>query len=226
MARLTIAAAAAEARGLDHGWIGPEHYLLAMLGQPSVAAEVLTGLGVTGDRLRERLALRPDDPDSWEWPPPRYSAGKGLSPSAAAYKLDARAEAFAYAAGRRVPDPEHFLLAMMYDELSVTSLLHHQFDVSQDAVLDALRRRGIAVPDVPPPRYRPWRVGQRIDVTEAELQPVIDLLIERHPPESGPRWGFNWMPVGRGEPRRARVDAEDGIDLDGLLAEARRRLDA
>jgi hypothetical protein len=33
------------------------------------------------------------------------------------------------------------------------------------------------------------------------------------------RWGFNWL---AGEPRRARVDSEDGIDLDGILAEVRR----
>jgi hypothetical protein len=48
---------------------------------------------------------------------------------------------------------------------------------------------------------------------------MIDILIQRHPPGSEWRWGFNWLP---GEPRQARVDSEDGIDLEGILAEVRR----
>jgi hypothetical protein len=60
----------------------------------------------------------------------------------------------------------------------------------------------------------------RIEVTEAELQPVLDLLTRKHPPGSAWRWAFNWLP---GEPRRAHVDAEEGIDLDRILAEARGR---
>jgi hypothetical protein len=48
---------------------------------------------------------------------------------------------------------------------------------------------------------------------------MIALLAERHAPGSEWRWGFNWLP---GEPRRARVDSEDGIDLDGILAQVRR----
>jgi hypothetical protein len=221
-----IAAAARQARGLNHGWIGPEHYLLALFDQRSVATEVLDDLGVTDDRLRERLALPPEGRDGGDELPPSYEPGKGLIPNPAAIKVDARAEGFAYASGHRTPGPEHYLLSMMYDDLTVASLLHHHFDVTQDAVLDGLRRRGIAVPDVPPPRFRPWRDGRGVEVTEAELKPLIDLLLDRHRPGSGPRWGFNWVQAGSGEPVRARVDAEDGIDLDGLLAEARRRLDA
>jgi Clp amino terminal domain, pathogenicity island component len=206
--------AADQARRLNHGWVGPDHYLLALLAEPSQATEALAELGVTYDRLDERLHNQTGDPD---WPPSRYDEN-GLSPSAAAYKLEARAEGLALAWGYRVPEPEHFLLAMVYEDYGAAGTLHH-LGASQPAILDALRRRGVRVPEVEPPRYRPWRGHHRIEVDEAELGLVIDLLTQQHPPGSQWRWGFNWLP---GVPRRARVDAEEGIDLDAVLAQARR----
>jgi ATP-dependent Clp protease ATP-binding subunit ClpA len=211
--------AADQARRLDHGWVGCEHYLLALVAEPSAATEVLAELGVTYDRLDAYMRNLRGDPD---WGLPRYQERHGLSPSPAAYRLEARAEGLALAWGHRSPTPEHWLLAMVYVDGGVGDVLH-QHGASRQAILDALRRRGVRVPEVEPPPYRPWRFVQRIEVTEAELQPVIDLLIQRHSSGSGPRWGFNWLP---GEPRRARVDAEEGIDLDEVLAEARRRASA
>ena len=104
---------AKQARRLNHGWIGPEHYLLALLAEPSVATEALGDLGVTYDRVREYLQTSEGDPD---WPDPRYDAQKGLSPNPGAYRLEARAEGFAFAWGHRSPEAEHWLLAMVYAE--------------------------------------------------------------------------------------------------------------
>lgn len=209
-----LAGAADQARRLDHGWVGTEHYLLALLAEPSVATEALAELGVTHDRFDEYLRTRLRDLES---PPPRYEQGKGLSPSTAADKLEARAEGFAFASGHRWPAPEHFLLAMVYDDHGMAGSLHH-LGASQPAILQALRRRGVRVPEVDPPLYRPWRGHHRVEVDEAELKPLIDLLIRQHPPGSQWRWVFNWLP---GTPRRAWVDAEEGIDLDAVLAQAR-----
>ena len=100
-------------------------------------------------------------------------------------------------------------------------------------MLDALRR-GVRVPRWIRPAIGRGRGHHRIEVSEAELQPVIDLLtrstrlamstqaqaVTANPPGSAWRWGFNWLP---GEPRRARVDSEEGVDLDATLAEARQR---
>jgi ATP-dependent Clp protease ATP-binding subunit ClpA len=207
--------AAEQARRLNHGWVGPEHYLLALLAEPSTATEALAELGVTYERLDDYLRNQGEDPD---WPPPRYD-GKGLSPNPRTYRLEARAEGLALAWGHRWPAPEHWLLAMVYEDNGVAGQLHH-LGASQQAILDALRRRGVRVPDVDPPRYRPLRGHHRVEVSEAELKPLIDLLIQRHPPGSEWRWGFNWLP---GAPRRAWVGAEEGIDLDRILAEARRQ---
>ena len=51
-----------EAKDLDHGWVGPEHLLLALLARPSVATDVLAALGMTYDGLAEYLRTR-GDPD-------------------------------------------------------------------------------------------------------------------------------------------------------------------
>jgi ATP-dependent Clp protease ATP-binding subunit ClpA len=209
------------AQRLDHGWIGTEHVLLALFDEPSPAAEALEELGVTRDRVEEAARTMGDI----EPRPPRYDPAKGLSPNPAWYSLTGCAKGLALAAGRRRPDPEHFLLAMVYGEHGVAELLHEVGASGQD-LLDALARRGVPVPAVDPPVYRPMRGHHRIEVTEAELKGVIDVLSERHPPGSEWRWGFNWYPAGpedEGGPRRAWVGGEEGIDLDAVLAEARAR---
>jgi hypothetical protein len=95
--------------------------------------------------------------------------------------------------------------------------------VTQDSVIERLRRRGVSVPDVDPPPYRQWREGQTIEVDGDELQLIIDVLNERHPPSSEWRWGFNMVP---GKSERRRVDAEEGVDLEAAVREARRRVDS
>jgi ATP-dependent Clp protease ATP-binding subunit ClpA len=208
--------AADEARRLEHSWIGPEHVLLALFAEPSPATGALEELGVTRD-LVEEAARRRSDP-----PPPPYEPGQNLSPNPAWYKLTGCAKGLALAAGRRRPDPEHLLLAMVYGEDAVAPLLR-RVGASEQALLEALARRGVQVPAVDPPVYRPWRGRRRVEVTEAELKPVIDVLTERHPPGSEWRWGFNWLPADPGGPRRARVDGEEGIDLEDAVATARQR---
>ena len=44
-----------QARWLEHGWVGPEHFLLALLAESSVASEALAELGVTYDEYVEHL---------------------------------------------------------------------------------------------------------------------------------------------------------------------------
>ena len=110
---------------------------------------------------------------------------------------------------------------MVYDEHAVSPLLR-QLGSSERALVDA--RRGVPVPEVDPPVYRPRRGFHRIEVTEAELTAIIHVLSERYPPGSGPEWGFNWLggPEADG-PRRAWVGGEEGVDLDAALATARER---
>ena len=207
------------AQRLDQGWIGPEHVLLALFDEPGPATEALEELGVTRELVEETVrGYSGGDP-----PPPAYDPEQGLSPNPAWYGLTGCAKGLALASGRQRPRPEHFLLAMVYGEHTVGPLLH-ELGSGERALLDALARRGVPVPEVDPPVYRPLRGFHRLEVTEAELKPVIDVLVERYPPGSGPEWGFNWLgDPDAGGPRRAWVGGEEGVDLDAALTTARTR---
>jgi ATP-dependent Clp protease ATP-binding subunit ClpA len=222
--RATAADRSAEvARRLEQSWVGPEHVLLALFDEPSAATEALEELGVTRERVEEHArATGHGDP-----PPRPHDPSRGQSPNPAWYKLTGCANGLALAAGRQRPDPEHYLLALVYAGHTVAPLLHG-LGASQQALLDALARRGVRVPAVDPPEHRPLRGYHQIEVTQAELRPVIDVLIERHPPGSEWRWGFNWLPGDpvEGQPRRASVGAEEDVDLDAALATARERATA
>src|SRR5262249_5050980 len=79
-----------------------------------------------------------------------------------------------------------------------------------------LASRGMSVPEFAPVEYQPWRRPRTVYVSKKELQPILDLLSKKHPPGSEWKWGFNWV----GKPRRGRISAEEGIDLDAIVAEA------
>jgi ATP-dependent Clp protease ATP-binding subunit ClpA len=204
-----------EATQLGHSWVGDEHFLLALLATRSVASEVLEELGVTRGRITTSLERRAEYQAQF---PEAERADAGISPTPAAYGLMGRADGFAASDGARHPRPEHWLLAMMWTTSSAVSTLHH-LGASQTAVIEGLRERGVHVPEIDPPLYRPWRRGQTVEVEHDELQPLLDVLRHLYPPGSDLRWGFNWLPDEA--QRRARVDAESGIDLDAALAEAR-----
>jgi ATP-dependent Clp protease ATP-binding subunit ClpA len=55
-AKRALAAAAEEAIGLSHSWIGTEHLLLAILREDSLAAHILFGRGLRLETARERVA--------------------------------------------------------------------------------------------------------------------------------------------------------------------------
>ena len=202
-----------QARQLDHGWIGPEHCLLAILATPNVASDALADVGVTYERLREHLLSLSYDPDI---PTPRFhKARKGVGPNPAAHKLMGWASGFAVGMGLKSPRPEHWLIAMLYlDEEGAMWL--HPFGVSAQAAVDVLASRGVRVPEFAPIEYQPWRGPRTVYVSKKELQPILDLLSKKHPPGSEWKWGFNWV----GKPRRGRISAEEGIDLDAIVAEA------
>jgi hypothetical protein len=203
-----------QARELDHGWVGPEHFLLALLAEPNVASEVLSGLGVTYARFRERLTTLEPDPDI---PFPKARSGMTVNP--AANELIGWANGFAAGAGISTPWPEQWLIAFLYASDRGAMWLSNPFELSAKAVVDALAARGVRVPAFPPPEYEPWPDGRTVYVSKEELQPIIDVLNDRHP---AGKWGFNVV----GRPRRGRIHAEEGIDLDAVVAQARERIKA
>jgi hypothetical protein len=203
-------AAFQEAASAGHGWVGPQHFFLALLNEPSVARDVLESFDL--QPIVDSLHRGMRDPDL---PATKYDPKRGLSgPNPAGNKLVGRAHGLALAAGVSTPTAEHWLIAMMYGDESLLSLLVAK-GMSQQAVLDRLRDRGVWVPDVAPKIFRPYRGHHKIYIAADDLDPVLAILSERHPPGSEWRWGFNWV----GEPRCARVSGESGVDLTGIAAE-------
>jgi len=198
-----------EARKLDHWWIGDEHVLLAVLARPSLASETLEELGIDYAVVAGRLGGEANDErDRKEW----------TSPTTGAHGLMGRAEAFAAVDGAARPRPEHVLLALIWADHGIAVSTLHHMGASQAAVLDGLRRRGVRIPDIAPPLYRPWRGRRTIEIAPEALEPLLEVLRTEHPAGSEWRWGFNWT---RGEPRRATVSGEEGIDLDAALRASR-----
>ena len=204
-----------EAKRLRQNHIGPEHYLLALIAEPSVATEVMRELGVT----HERLAARLGELKTVNGRRPRYRASGWTTVNPAAHEVAAWARGVAAGRGRRRPAPEDWLLAVIYQGANLVASVLDGLGVSLPAVTEALRRQGVWTPDFAPESYRPWRGNHRVEVARSEWQAVVDLLCERHPPGSEWRWGFNSR---RDRPGRVQFVAEDGIRLDAIVAEARR----
>jgi ATP-dependent Clp protease ATP-binding subunit ClpA len=207
-----------EAQRLGQSWVGPEHILLAVLAEPSPVSQVLAELGLNHDRLVELLGSRRHYP-----PAPELQPGEAPRLNPAFYQAAGWARGFAAAAGLRKPETGDWLLATIYrdgqgDDLLLTIL--QEIGTSPEAVLEEMRQRGLRIPTLKPPQYRPWRGERMVEVAAEELEPILKVLRQRHPPGSEWRWGFNVMP---GDPQRSYVVSEDGIDLETIVAAARRR---
>jgi ATP-dependent Clp protease ATP-binding subunit ClpA len=203
--------AAEEARRLRHNWLGPCHYLLALAAEPSLATEAMAELGLTRDRLAEGFGPM----NTVNGRRIRYFKSKWITTNPAAHNMQGWAKGFAAASGRRKPSPEDWLLAIIYRDRGMVGSVLHELGVSFAAIVDALRRRGVKVPDFEPEEYRPWRGHYTVEVARSEWQAVVDALSDKHPAGSEWRWGFNSR---RDRPGKIQFSAEDGIELEAIVA--------
>lgn len=210
-----------QARLLGHGWVGPEHFLLAVLSTASAASEALAAAGVTYEQVRDHVRSVRHEPDAG---PPAGGGRRGVTPNPAAHQLMGWARGYALASGAAGPAPEHWLIALLY-EGDRGAMWLHPFGVGAGVVVAALAARGVPVPRSAPPEHRPWRGLRHASVAEDELRPVLDLLRQRHPAGSEWRWGFNRVGGvgGVGDSRQGRISAEAGVDLEAIVAEVRKR---
>ncbi|MFF3224755.1 Clp protease N-terminal domain-containing protein [Nocardia suismassiliense] len=199
-----------EAVRLKHGWIGPEHTLLGVLRGDSddVARQALEQAGVEAVAVETRLRAM----DSG-------AKVDGLSPNPRWHTIHGRAEGIAYTVGATEPDTVHFLLAVLWDR--TRWLLPDTAEGTRAAIVAALSSLGVELPRVPlPVLERPTRMGTYVEFPRRATDDVIALLAVRHPPGSGPRWGFNYK-----NDEIAWARAETGIDLRGIVDEALARID-
>jgi ATP-dependent Clp protease ATP-binding subunit ClpA len=172
-ARNVVVVAQEEARALRHGYVGTEHLLLALLRLPREAAvaEVLRGLGLTVDDVRERLsALVPAGQD-------RPSGQLPFTPRAKRLLEVALREALSR--GDRHVGAEHLLLATARaDEDSVAMRLLQAYEVTPDQIRAAV---ATAIPAPSPgiveARRRSRRVAMRNRRIGVDLSAEADRLL-------------------------------------------------
>ena len=199
-------AAFKEAERLGHSFVGPEHGVLALLrGDPADLARLaLEDVGITTDGV-ERLLTRMIEADPRATPEP---AG-GISPNPAWYRVIGRAEGLAAGLGTGNVRSLDLVLALLWSRRPLLD----QPAASREALVEALAQRGAALPSTPLPELeRRPQFTQRVEFPRRNLNRVLQLLVERHPVGAGPTYGFN-----HDEAERAWVNAEDGIDLQGIV---------
>jgi hypothetical protein len=201
-----------EATQLNHGWVGPEHVVLAILAPPaeSVAARVLSDLGITHSGFSERYVARLASGEPGDAP----TAEHGTSTSPAWHELVGRADGLAAGLGATAATAEHLLIAYLWDPDSGAEL-EQLFDVKREAVIAALRTAGVTTPSVamrPSPRIDPKR-QHRVFVPADKVTRVAGMLAGRLPRDSG--LGFNFT-----DDDRAWIGAHSDIDLERYVAEA------
>jgi len=207
--------AAEEARSLRQNWLGPEHYLLALLKEPSTASDVMAELGVSHDRLEQHIRAMKNTVNGRKI---RYVESKWVTTNPSAHDVTGWANGFAAASGRRKASREDWLLAIVYRNHGLVGSVLHELGVSAAAIVEALRRQGVPTPDFQPEEHLPWRGHHEVEVPRSEWQAVVNLLTEKHPPGSEWPWGFNSR---KDRPGKIQFSAEDGIDLESVVLEAR-----
>ena len=196
-----------EATRLGQHWMGPEHTLLGILrGDPEdVARRALEQAGVDAAMVEGWLA-RTDTEDTDE--------RSGVSPNPGYYRVEGRAEGMAAALGAAEPGTVHFVLALLWEKRRWQ--LTEAPGISREAIAAALAELGATMPASPLPELdRRLNLTQYVEFPRRKSSEVLQLLAERHPPGSGPTYGFNYK-----DEETAWVRAEDGIDLQGIVDEA------
>jgi ATP-dependent Clp protease ATP-binding subunit ClpA len=201
-----------QAKRLSHHWVGPEHVLLSILLGPEdeLAVRALRASGLRVEIVEQQL-----EEMNTAGPRTEKPEEEGSSSNPYFQQVLGRAEGFAASFGAQEPEAVHFLLAMLWDT-RFWQLAEGQ-GVRRAGVIAELRRLGATLPAAPPPLLeRVLAMTQNVEFPRDRLDDVVRLLLERHPPtKDGPIWGFNYVGADL-----AVVSAEDGIDLDAIVAEA------
>ena len=208
-----------EAVRLGHRVVGPEHILLALMGDvPDLYAhDVLTSLGALPDTVEQvvREGFKQASADDEERERRDLEAGNIFASSP---KLNPRyyvtmGRALGFAAWRHEgpADSLDWLLALLWDG---GRWVLDQQGINRAVVLNALQAASVELPvALMPPDETPLLTPRRFDIPTTSVPEVVRLLNERYPPSSGLRWGFNYGASN------SWIIAEDGVDLQSILLE-------
>jgi hypothetical protein len=151
----------------------PEHFILAMVRSkpPCRAASALRDCGVTHDvyaRAIDELTATRATPAVASVP----TSGRFMSGQAR--RVYARAEGFAAALGSTAIQPEHLLLAILYEPGLVAHTALERCGASRETLLDHLARRGVRVTSIGWPPRIAW--GPTRYVSREEFEAIAEEL--------------------------------------------------
>jgi hypothetical protein len=192
-----------EAEELGHTWIGVDHFVLALLrpADQSIAAQALRSCALTHGAYAAELSGVP------------ASKGNGRSLNPAATRMLGRAEGLAAGLGALRPEPDHLLLAILWDPDFDASARLRELGVTRHEVLRRLREAGASLPAVDPPAQRETQWGERVLVPIGQLPALTAELVHLLPP--GASFGFNHDGKETGW-----LIASNGVDLPTYVAVA------
>jgi ATP-dependent Clp protease ATP-binding subunit ClpA len=133
---------------LRQTWVGSEHLLIAIANDAdeSAARSALAACGVDGLAVNDYVASFTFDP-----PMPALEEDEQPELNPHYYRVWGRAEGFAFATGSERALPEHALLALIWDEGRLVSLLLDDVGRTPVQLQAALAALGVSVPDRSPP---------------------------------------------------------------------------
>lgn len=141
-----------EAIRLGHRSAGPAHIVLALLDEnrPSIAQEVLQENGIDRPRVEAAVARQ------YRLGMDEHSPRRGATAEPLWHETAGRAQGFSATLGVGAEDPEHVLLALLWQPHSrwFADLLSSA-ETSRDGILAALAERGVPVPQSPLPQLPP-----------------------------------------------------------------------
>lgn len=198
-----------EAMVLKNSFCTQDHFLLALLNPdlPTPAFEVLTELGLTHERIKERLSKMDRRRRSYQ--------GSGSTP---AYQLILGwAQGIAIGMGAMEVTDEHVLLALAYGGFGGESMLIW-LEVDPDEVVSKLAARGVPTPHLQPPvaPTPTGPLGPWVYFPEADSRAVVQELVKHHPPGTA-LWGTNSSKWKKGY---IYVHGEDQIRMEEIVRRA------
>lgn len=196
-----------EARKNRQRFCTGEHFLLALLSapEPTGAASILSELGLTYERVAERVNAMGQEPEDHD----------GSSSTPVYQLIIGMAQGIALGLGAKQVSDEHVLIAMLYGDPLRDSLLV-EFDIDPDDVLAGLKTRGIRVPDATPPvsptppmgPLGPW-----VYFPEEEFREITQEIVKHYPPGRA-HWGTN---RSKWKPKHWYVHGEDEIPMEQIV---------
>jgi hypothetical protein len=203
--RELLASVATQARRLGRRVAGDDLFLLALSDLPDdpPARRALEAEGLDSSRILGEIRTGGDADSRWDG---------NVTFGPAFYSMKGRAEGFAAALGAGTVTPEHVLMALLWDPMTVSSQLVWRMGDSRQRILDRLRELGLPVPHAPLPAQREIERGEQVWI-EREQAPAVVGYVARHIP-ADTVWGFNY------EGERAWISAESHVDLQRLVDEA------